>query len=115
MDSLEKVFTQQLQETFDVSTLNPEVQKFLQEWALRAQGTGVGMSELQAERKKIVVDFHQTRYWGGPASKVHKALLSSAGGIIPHLPNPLIKLCEEFHARFLTLGGLHAVGLEVAF
>jgi len=31
MDTLEKVFVDQLKETFEVSTLNPELQKFLQE------------------------------------------------------------------------------------
>lgn len=102
MDSLEKVFTQQLQDTFDVSTLNPEVQKILQELALRqksdftptegffsnetkavivreaagrlaaalrTQGTDVGTRELQAEWQKIVVDFHQTQYWGQPTQR----------------------------------------------
>lgn len=35
MDSLEKAFTDQLKETFDLSTLNPEVQKYLQELSLQ--------------------------------------------------------------------------------
>lgn len=102
MDSLEKAFTDQLKESFDFGTLNPEVQKYFQELSrqqksdftptegffsneskeliarqaagrlaqvVASYGSAVAASEVQAEWQKIVVDFHQTQYWGQPTQR----------------------------------------------